>query len=307
LVLPTIGMLSPWEYRNHARFTVGRRYGELCLTRRGTHQLMRIDRCLLMQPVINSTLAAIQGRLSGFRAHQVAIRQGANTGDLLINPVLNPVPELPSGQPALEEELFGQRFRIAAPAFFQVNTRREVRPVPEGLRPPPWPLPPDGLSMAEILILVAHDRLGLADHELLVDTYSGVGTFSVLLAPCARRVIGIEESAAAVKDARRNAAGFRNVEFIEGKAEDVLPKLSERPDAVVLDPARVGCHPAVLQALVDLEIPRLVYVSCDPATLARDLAILVSGGFRLESIQPLDMFPQTYHVEAVASLKRANG
>ena len=304
LVRPTIGMVRPWEYRNHARFTVGRRFGELCFTYRGTHRLMRIDHCPIMQPAINETLARVQGRLVGFGAHQVQIRNGANSGELLINPALPPAQELPSGQKAIEEELFGRRFRIAAPAFFQVNTRREARPIPAGLRPPSWPLPPDGLSMAEILVLVVNDRLEHTGAGVLVDAYSGVGTFAILLAADARRVIGIEESSAAVKDARHNAAGLENVEFIEGRTEDVLPKLGVRPDAVVLDPARVGCQPAVLETLVELEVPRVVYVSCDPATLARDLAILTGRGFRLEHLQPLDMFPQTYHVECVALLTR---
>ena len=303
LVLPTIGMISPWGYRNHARFTVGRRFGELCFTKRGTHRLMRIDHCLLMQPAINEAVPKLQGKLVGFKGHQVALRHGANTGDLLINPRLEAVPELPSGQGAIEEELFGRRFRIAAPAFFQVNTKREQRPIPDGLRAPPWPLPADGLSMAEIIVVVVNDRLALKGSELVVDAYSGVGTFAVLLAPSAGKVIGIEESTAAVKDARQNAADLENVEFFEGKTEDVLPKLDERPDAIVLDPARVGCQPAVLEALARLVVPRIVYVSCDPATLARDLAILAERGFRLESVQPIDMFPETYHVEAVAALR----
>ena len=302
LVRPTIGMISPWEYRNHARFTVGRRQGELCFTHRGTRRLMRIERCLLMQPRINAAVEQIQDRLIGFRGHQVALRHGANTGDLLVNPALEAVPELPSGQTVLEEQLFDRRFRIAAPAFFQVNTRRESRPLPTGLAAPPWPLPDDGLSMAEILALVVHDRLAPRGDELLLDAYCGVGTFAVLLARAFGRAIGIEESSAAVKDARHNAAGLPNVEFIVGKTEQILPNLADRPDAVVLDPARVGCQPEVLKALAQLGPPRLVYVSCDPATLARDLAILVEGGFTLHDVQPLDMFPQTYHIESVALL-----
>jgi 23S rRNA (uracil1939-C5)-methyltransferase len=302
LVLPTIGMISPWEYRNHIRFTVGRRFGELCFTRRGSRQLMRIDRCLIAQPPINAATAQIQGHLVGFRGHQVAIRVGANTGDLLINPRLEAVPDLPTGQGYLEEVLFDRCFRIASPAFFQVNTRRERRPIPAGLREPAWPLPEDGLSMAEILALIVNDRLELSGRELLLDAYCGVGTFAILLARSAGRVIGIEESPAAVKDARRNAEGLTRVEFVEGKTEDVLPKLAERPDAVVLDPARIGCDPSVLEALGKLRPPRVAYVSCDPATLARDLAILVEQGYRLHDIQPVDMFPQTYHIECVAHL-----
>ena len=304
LVLPTIGMVSPWEYRNHVRFTVGRRFGELCFTRRGGRQLMRIDRCLISQPAINEAVELIQDRLQGFRAHQVALRVGGNTGDLLVNPRLEPVPELPSGQEYLEEELFDRRFRIASPAFFQVNTRREPRPIPDPLRPPPWPISPAGLSMAEILALVVHDRLEPTGDELLVDAYSGVGTFAVLLAPVAGRVIGIEESPAAVKDARYNARDLPKVEFLEGKSEAVLPRLSEQPDAVILDPARVGCDLGVLDALGSRPVSRVVYVSCDPATLARDLRILVEHGYELRNVQPVDMFPQTYHIECVALLTR---
>ena len=304
LVLPTIGMVAPWEYRNHARFTVGRRFGELCFTRRGGRQLMRIDRCLISQAPINRAVERIQGRLQGFRAHQVALRVGANTGQMLVNPRLEPVPEVPSGQEYLEEELFDRRFRIASPAFFQVNTRREARQVPDGLRPPPWPVSPDGLSMAEILVLVVHDRLEPKGDELLVDAYGGVGTFAIPLAPAVRRVIGIEESPAAVKDARHNAADLPNVEFAEGKTEQVLPRLTDQPDAAVLDPARVGCDAAVLEALAARQVPRVVYVSCDPATLARDLRILVEHGYELRSLQPVDMFPQTFHIECVALLTR---
>lgn len=304
LVRPTIGMISPWEYRNHIRFTVGRRFGELCFTKRGGRQLLRIDRCLIAQPPINALAALLQGRLVGFRGHQVAIRVGANTGELLVNPRLDVLPEAPSGQAYLEEALFDRRFRIAAPAFFQVNTRREARPIPEGLRGPPWPIPPDGLSMAEVLAIVVHDQLDLRGGELLVDAYGGVGTFAVLLARAAGRVIGIEESPAAVKDARHNAADLPNVEILEGKTERVLPRLEARSDAVVLDPARVGCQPEVLEALVARAVPRVVYVSCDPATLARDLASLVERGYRLHHVQPLDMFPQTYHIESVALLTR---
>jgi 23S rRNA (uracil1939-C5)-methyltransferase len=107
-----------------------------------------------------------------------------------------------------------------------------------------------------------------------------------------------------VRDALHNATEVPNVQFIQARTEDALPALGRRPDAVILDPARVGAHPAVLQALLESGAPRVVYVSCDPATLARDLRLLVDGGFRLSEVQPLDMFPQTYHIECVATLSR---
>ena len=303
-VLPTIGMTDPWHYRNHTRFSVGRRDGELCFTRHGTRSLIRIDHCWISHPRVNEVLEVLQGSFVGQRLHQLVVRVGANTGDLLVNPPVRQAPEVPSGQTELYEELLGRRFRIAAPAFFQVNTRRERRELPIADSRLAGLVAEDGVSIAELLVLVALERLDLGPDDLVVDAYCGVGTFTVLIGQLAREAIGIEESPAAVKDARDNARDLPNVHFIQGKTEDVLPKLEERPDKVLLDPARVGCDPAVLAALLEARPGRIVYVSCEPATLARDLAILRDGGYTLESVQPLDMFPQTYHVESVSLLTR---
>jgi 23S rRNA (uracil1939-C5)-methyltransferase len=308
LVRPAIGMLEPWHYRNQARFTVGRRYGELCFTYRATHRLLRVDHCWIVHPTINTTLEALQGRLSslGRHIHQVSIRVGANTGQLLVNPLLPEVPELESGQPFLEEELLGRRFRLQPSSFFQVNTRRERRPLPGAIGTAWLPLPDDGVSMAELLALLVIDRVQPEPDHVVVDAYSGVGTFALLLAPLVGEVIGIEEARTAVRDATHNARDLPNARFIQGRTETVLPalELARPPDAVVLDPARVGCHPDVLHALLSVKPRRIVYVSCDPSTLARDLRILVDGGYTLDDVQPLDMFPQTYHVECIATLSR---
>jgi 23S rRNA (uracil1939-C5)-methyltransferase len=311
LVRPAIGMLEPWHYRNQARFTVGRKYGELCFTYRATHRLLRVDHCWIVHPAINTTLDVLQGRLSGIgrRIHQVSIRVGANTGELLVAPALPEVPEVESGQPFFEEELLGHRFRLQPPSFFQVNTRRELRALPAAIKKAWLPVPEDGISMAELLALLVIDRLQPEPSDVVVDAYSGVGTFALLMAPLVREVIGIEEARSAVRDATYNARDLPNARFVQGKTEAVLPsttklELAKRPDAVVVDPARVGCHPDVLQALLSLRPSRVVYVSCDPSTLARDLRILVDGGYILHEVQPLDMFPQTYHVECVATLTR---
>ncbi len=354
-VLPTLGMADPWHYRNHSRFTVGRRYGELGFTRMGTRSLLRIDHCWISHPQVNDVLERVQRRVPGFRAHQLAVRVGANTGERLINPevpplldadeaarprpvaggdvdeVAAPPPEhvpapphpgvspgaaearartvqLASGQLDLHEELLGRRFRVAAPAFFQVNTRRERRgsdfPSPEIARRFADLIPADGLSMAEALVLLGLDRLDPRPDDVVVDAYCGVGTFAAIMAPLVGSVVGIEESPAAVKDAELNCRDLPNARFIAGKTEDVLPKLAERPTKVLLDPARVGCEPPVLEALIAAKLERIVYVSCEPATLARDLRILCEGGYALQSVQPLDMFPQTYHVEMVSLLTR---
>jgi 23S rRNA (uracil1939-C5)-methyltransferase len=309
LVRPPIGMLDPWHYRNQARFTVGRKFGELCFTYRGSHRLMRIDHCGIVHPRINATLEQLQGlglgfgKLSERRIHQILIRVGANTGDLLVAPSLPEAPDVASGQAFVEEELLGRRFRLQPPSFFQVNTLREVRTVPHAVRSARVPLPGFGLSMADILALLVLDRAELQPDGLVVDAYSGVGTFALLVASLVRDVIGIEEARSAVHDATANARDLANVRFIEGKTERVLPELRRRPDTVVLDPARIGCHPDVLSALLALRPGRVVYVSCDPSTLARDLRILVDGGYSLDEVQPLDMFPQTYHIENVATLR----
>jgi 23S rRNA (uracil1939-C5)-methyltransferase len=280
-VEPTLPAPSTYGYRNHARFSIGRKFGELGYTTYHAHRFFRVDECPIAHPRINDILKATQRRAAG---HQLAVRVGARTGDLLVNPPQQD-DDLPykSGQTYLEEELLGRRFRVSAAAFFQVNTEQ-----------------------AERLIGVTRDLLSLRETDVLLDLYCGVGTFGLALAPLARRVIGVEESAAALKDAHYNARDLANVEFLAGRTEDVLASLDERVDAAIVDPPRIGCRPGALEALVRLAPRRLAYVSCDPASLARDLRVLVDGGFALRTVQPVDMFPQTAHVETVALLTYAD-
>lgn len=275
-VLPS----EPWGYRNHARFTIRREEGALGFVHKETRRWVRIDRCLLMHESVNQPLAQLQGRCG--ETTQLSIRVGIKTGSLLVQPTLKePSVPLPSGQTHYEDELLGRRFRVASSSFFQVN-----------------------ILQAERMVQLMQERLALSGAEYLVDAYAGVGTFAILLAPHARRVIAMEESPSAVKDARANAHGISNITFVEEKTETALGKLAERPDAVILDPPRVGCHPQALAALIALGPPRVVYISCDPAALGRDLRVLCDGGYRLAEVQPIDMFPQTYHVECVATLER---
>jgi len=279
-VLPTIPAVETWGYRNHARFSVGR-HGDLGFTTPLRHRFVKIDRCLIMHSWINDVLERVQGKCAGL--HQVAVRYGVRTGQALIHPSLEEIdPSIPSAQPWYEEELLGKRFRISGASFFQVNTRQ-----------------------AEVLAEVVRQKLALEPHHLLLDAYAGVGTFAVLLAPYVKRVLAVEESPAAVADAVINQAGIDNITFYEGKVESVLLELPDRPDAAILDPPRVGCHPDALAAVLALAPAHLVYVSCDPATLARDLRSLCDGGYCLVDVQPVDMFPQTYHIEVVATLALA--
>ena len=138
------------------------------------------------------------------------------------------------------------------------------------------------------------------------DAYCGVGTFALLLAGHVGKVIAIEESASAIKDARWNLRNTSNVELLQGKTEDLLPGVAAQLDGLVLDPPRAGCQHAVLDVLVQQPVARLVYVSCDPETLARDLNVLchLHPTYRLCSVQPLDMFPQTVHIECIAVLEQ---
>ena len=281
-VAPTVPGPQPYNYRNHARFTV-RRNGSLGFTNRITRRFVRVDECMLMTSGINDALAELQGKCS--ETPQLSVRYGVNTGDFLVQPTLqHPAIGLPSGQPHYVEELLGRRFRVASPSFFQVNTHQ-----------------------AEHMARMVRDRLELTRAGTLLDAYAGVGTFAVLLAGEAGRVIAIEESSAAVRDAALNAEGLNNVEFVESKTEDALNTLNEPVDAVILDPPRSGCDPRVLGALARLAPRRIAYVSCDPSTLARDLAILADSGMTVLGVEPIDMFPQTYHVETVATLNGRSG
>ena len=275
---PCIPAPRQYGYRNHARFTV-RREGKPGFVNRITRRFVDIDQCMLMTPGINRLADSIRGRAQ--ETSQVSIRYGINTDDWLIQPALkNPAIQTPTGQKHYTEDLTGWKFRIASPSFFQVNTQQ-----------------------AERLAALVREMLDLDGSEFVVDAYAGVGTFAVLLAASARKIAAIEESSAAVRDASANAAGTHNVEFLEGRTEDTLASLDERPDAVTLDPPRAGCHPDALAALTRLAPDRTVYVSCEPKALARDLDILTRGGLRVQSVQPIDMFPQTHHVETAALLR----
>jgi 23S rRNA (uracil1939-C5)-methyltransferase len=281
-VLETLPSPHLFGYRNHARFTVGPQ-GKVGFVNRITREFVPVDACLLMHPGINEALAHLQGKSE--ETTQLSIRYGVNTGQRLIQPLLrNPAITIPTGQKAYEEVLLGRRFRIASPSFFQVNS-----------------------AQAERMVMVVKEALGLNGRGLLVDAYAGVGTFAILLAPYVERVIAIEEAASAIEDARLNAVGLPHIEFRQGKVEDVLGTLKERPDAIIVDPPRQGCHPRALEALCRLAAPRLVYVSCELEALVRDVGALARGPYRAVWVQPIDMFPHTHHIEALALLTLREG
>ena len=276
-VLPVIPSEQQYGYRNHARFTVGPG-GSLGYVNRTTREFVEVESCRLMDPWINGALSSLSGRCQ--ETSQLSIRYGVNTGEWLIQPrLLNMDVPIATGQTHYQEAMDGRRYRIASPSFFQVNT-------------------PQAQAMAECI----RTMLALQGSEVLVDAYAGVGTFAGLLASQVGQVIAIEESAAALRDARDNLADLPNVELRQGRVEAMLPSLEPRPDVVLVDPPRVGCHPRALEALCELAPRQVVYVSCEPKALARDLQRLVEGPFRVEQVQPIDLFPQTHHIECIATL-----
>ena len=156
---------------------------------------------------------------------------------------------------------------------------------------------------AENLILLVGQLLDLKSHEILVDAYAGVGVFATLLATKVRKVIAIEESQSAVDDYLECENRIDNLEFLLGKTENVLPLIDEKIDSLILDPPRLGCHPDVINSILIKKPHKLAYVSCDPESLARDLNLLMAGGYQIMNIQPIDMFPQTFHVETISILE----
>ncbi|MDI3317508.1 MAG: 23S rRNA (uracil(1939)-C(5))-methyltransferase RlmD [Bacillota bacterium] len=344
----TLPSPSPWRYRNKAAVPLGRGpEGELQagFYQRETHRIVPFVDCVAEHPLIDRVVASFlevarERGLEGYDERsgrgllrhlvvRVAPRAGRALAAVVVaaaawpegaavaGELMRRVPELEgvvasahprpgnavwgerewtlAGRPELEEPMevpgWGRlRFRVAARSFFQVNE-----------------------AQAERLYALALDGAGLGPGDRVVDLYTGVGTLALFAALRARRVTGIEEVAAAVEDARQNAErnGLGHVRFLRGKAERLLPRLvagGEPVDVLLLDPPRKGAAPEVLAAIRRAAPRRVVYVSCNPATLARDLALLAGAGegasYRVERVAPVDLFPQTAHVEAVAWLAR---
>ncbi|MDW8326330.1 MAG: 23S rRNA (uracil(1939)-C(5))-methyltransferase RlmD [Anaerolineales bacterium] len=293
LVRPTFPSPQPFGYRNQMQFALTPD-GRPGLHAASSNAIVPIRECHIAAPVLMELFARLAIE-PATEIEQVTLRAGADDALVIFEAAVG-APELEidlpvsvallrpdgaslalAGRDYLVETVKGRDFRISAGSFFQVNTALTERLVDEVL-----------------------NALELRGGETVLDVYSGVGLFSAFIAPLAARVIGIESFEPAVDDAAVNLNEFENVEIYNAPAEDVLPTLTARVDAAVLDPPRAGCAPAVLDALLALVPKRVVYVSCDPATLARDAKRLSAGGYRLDFVRPLDMFPQTHHVESVA-------
>ena len=321
-----LALASPWEYRSRAQFKIvtGARL-HIGFHQRESHRVVDIDRCPLLDARLNGVLRTLRHmRDPGLhklfpRLREVWLAVGAGTGEVVVSlfaraqdratirllfhriqaeerglqgvvlldgdPRLHPRFVDRHGHGAITEVVGQHRFRVDATAFFQVN----------------------GLA-AEMLTRLVIEGAALTGAERVLDLYCGVGTFTVPLGRLAREIMGIETSAAAAADASHNlrANGVTGARVLQAHVEQVLPSLEKGGpwDLVVLDPPRQGCSRRVLEAMSGMAVPRVIYVSCDPSTLARDLGILVRAGYRCLSIQPVDLFPQTFHLEAVAVLER---
>jgi 23S rRNA (uracil1939-C5)-methyltransferase len=290
-------MSNPWNYRNHVQLHTDET-GQLGFMAATEQRVVPIEECHVMHPLLLDVFYALD--IDFPELDKVSLRAGTTTGEQLL--ILETVGEEP---PALEadlpvscvfmlrdgtpvtyvgssfitEEVGGRSFRIAASSFFQANT-----------------------AQTEVLLDTVDGYLAPLGEEVLLDVYCGVGTFGLSLADRVGRVIGVDENQAAIEDALFNSQGTGNADFLQGTAAGVLSTLGERVDLVILDPPRQGCQRQAVEAVVKLAAPKVVYVSCDPATLARDIGRMQQGGYELIEVQPVDMFPQTCHIEAVALL-----
>lgn len=297
-VEPCIPAASPWNARNQLQFHLdpAGRLGFIGHPQAegGDRQVIPIQECHLPEPALSELwpkleLEAIPGlERVGLRAGRegeamlILHGEGPPQVDLDLDLPLSVVwlwpggMEVLAGSPHLTFEVLGREFRVSAPSFFQVQT-----------------------ALAGELVRLVLEGLAVAPGELAYDLYAGVGLFSAFLAAAGARLAAVEESPWACDDFVHNLEAFEGVELYEATVEEALAGLPGAPLAVVVDPPRAGLAPAVIDGLIGLAPPRLVYVSCDPATLARDAARLQAGGFRLERAVPIDLFPQTFHIEAV--------
>ena len=336
-VMETLRAEEPWNYRNKMQFPIGRNSGKIVIGcfAQGSHRIINTENCHIQRaenndlanaareiaeqlhiPVYNEdthkgVLRHIVGRVGRSNdlmavivtatkqlprakdfvrmmrerlPNLVSVHQNIQT--YRNNVIMGRDTQLLWGRPTIIDSLGRLNFHISPRSFFQVNTRQAER------------LYEQALAYAD-----------LHGTETVIDAYCGTGTITLFLAQKARKVYGIEIVQPAILDARKNARDnhVKNAEFIVGDTTAVMPALYKqgiRPDVVVVDPPRAGCTETVLRTFANMKPQRIVYVSCNPATLARDLAILKELGYLAQEVQPVDLFPQTSHVENVCLLRK---
>lgn len=334
----TLGMDEPWSYRNKVQVPVADKDGELIagFYKKRSHSIVDMDHCLITDKVIDEIVQKAKQIAKdcdvapyneethrGILRHIVA-RIGQNTGEVMVvlvtktaelpfrkrfiaeiteafpqvksivhninskrtNTIFGEVTKTIWGRDVIYDNIGEIKFAISARSFFQVNPKQ-----------------------TKVLYDQAMHYAGLNGEETVIDAYCGIGTISLFLAKKADHVYGVEIVPEAIEDARANAElnKLDNVTFEVGQAEKIIPAWYDqgiRADVIVVDPPRKGCDEALLQTMIDMQPKRIVYVSCNPATLARDLKVLEAGGFKTVEVQPVDMFPQTMHVECVALIEK---
>ena len=335
-VHPVIGMENPVHYRNKAQVPVGEKDGKLIagFFKPRSHEIVDTDESIIQIEAINEAVRVVKKicndlkipaydeiKHTGVLRHIMA-RYGKATDELMIvlitrtanlprkkEMVERIVSELPNvksiahntnpkktnvilgektrilwGKDCIYDYIGDVKFMISPLSFYQVN------PV-----------------QTKVLYEKALEYAQLTGNETVIDAYCGIGTISLFLARKAKKVYGVEVVPEAIEDARKNAElnGIKNAEFTVGRAEEVIPQWAEqgiRADVIVVDPPRKGCDETLLKTMIEMKPERMVYVSCNPATLARDLQILEEGGYKTLEVQPIDMFPQTMHVACCALL-----
>jgi 23S rRNA (uracil1939-C5)-methyltransferase len=256
---------AQWQYRNHVQFHVTAE-GRLGFQAARSHRVVPIDECFIIAPPLQQWLHAHR-QIDAKREGRVNVRCDGR---------LAPASNIQS-----QFRIKDAEFQVSPESFFQVN-----------------------IALIETLVDQVLAKLELSATDTILDAYCGVGLFSRFIAPQVAHVISIESSVSAQADFALNLAGFTNVEFRPGRVEQIVPAITAHLDAALFDPPRAGCGPQVIEAVVAREIDRVVVVACDPATLARDVRQLLERQYTLIEVQPIDLFPHTYHIETMAVLQR---
>ncbi|MFZ6031600.1 MAG: class I SAM-dependent RNA methyltransferase [Chloroflexota bacterium] len=297
---PIVASPQAWNYRNYIQFHLSEegRLGFEGKALDGSTGILPIRECHLPEETINATwpqldlaptpgLARIGLRLSGDDDVLLLLESAEALEFDVENLPVSAVQIGPAGSMVLAGsdyffiDVLDRSFRVSAESFFQVNT-------------------PLAAAMVEHVLA----NLPLTPATTLLDAYCGVGLFSAFLAPRVARLIGVELSPSACDDFSSNLDEFDNVDLYQAAAEEVLPALEVRPDIVLVDPPRAGLAPRARQAILAMAPTHIAYISCDPATLARDARHISESGYRLRQITPFDLFPQTYHIESISFWER---
>lgn len=286
-----------WNYRNHIQFHLTREGRLGYIAAADPRAVIPITECHLPEAALNTFWPQLE-----FEANTPLERVSLRAGDELMLILESGSPEMPemeleaeisvvhlsendavvlAGEDHIIIEVLNRPFQVSAGSFFQVNTAMAAK-------------------MVEHLL----STLRVVPSTTLLDIYCGAGLFSAFFAPKVGRLVGIEISPSACEDFAANLDEFDNVELYEALAEDILPNLDLRPEVIIVDPPRAGLDKKVLDALLGLESKTLAYISCDPSTLARDAARLITGGYRLKEVTPFDLFPQTYHIESIGIFEK---